>query len=52
MKIIESLFAVSSDNHFIGEVVFLQSGQGKLDIIGVVFDHQDTSQFLHVIFLI
>jgi hypothetical protein len=37
------LLAIASDNDFIGEVVILKSRERKLDVLGIVFNHQDTA---------
>jgi hypothetical protein len=38
IQVIERLFAVARDYYFISKVVLGQAGEGKLHILGIVFD--------------
>src|ERR1700675_3197656 len=47
MQIVQGLFAITSDDDFVREVVFPQCGQGKFHVVWIVLDDQDASQSVH-----
>jgi hypothetical protein len=40
--------AVDDDGHLGNRPVLTQSGEGELDVVGVVFDHQDHAGIIHL----